>query len=279
MKKLPELPEVETVKEVLVQKIQGLTIKDVDLVYEPMVKNVHPQEFKEKLRSQKIQGITRRGKYLIIHLKDYYLLSHLRMEGKFFYEQADTNLIPHVHAIFEFDNEDQLWYQDVRKFGTFHLYDKVMDLEQTPPFKVLGLEPFDSEFTDIYLKQKLMNKKKPIKSLLLDQSVVCGLGNIYVDEVLFHAKVHPLTQSSKLTEKEIKDVVKYTVEVLKRAIFLKGTTIRTFSSQHGVSGTFQNELQIHQRKGEACYECQTIIEKIKVGGRGTYYCKRCQIIK
>lgn len=276
---MPELPEVETVKEALIEKIQGLIIKEVDLIYEPMVKNIQPQEFKKKVQNQKILEITRRGKYLIIHLENYYLLSHLRMEGKYLYEQSATELLPHVHAIFKLENEDQLWYQDVRKFGTFHLYDKEVDLEQTAPFKVLGFEPFDSEFNAIYLKQRLINRKKPIKSLLLDQSVVCGLGNIYVDEVLFHAKVHPLTQSSKLTEKEIEDVVKYTVEVLQRAITLKGTTIRTFSSQHGVLGSFQNELRVHQRKDEVCYECQTIIEKIKVGGRGTYFCKICQVVK
>ena len=273
---MPELPEVETVKEALNQTVKGQTIKDIELRYEPMVKNMSADEFKEKLINQTIQEVSRRGKYLVFHFDDYQLLSHLRMEGKYFYVDSDFELNSHVHVIFTLENGKRLLYQDTRKFGTYHLYDKAIDLETTAPFQVLGLEPFATEFTPSYVKEKIQNKKKPIKSLLLDQTVVCGLGNIYVDEVLYRARLHPLTSSSELTDKDIENVVKYTVEVLARAIELGGTTIRTFSSSHGVSGTFQNELLVHQRKGENCYECHTPIEKIKVGGRGTYFCPTCQ---
>ena len=273
---MPELPEVETVKEALNQTVKGQTIKEIELRYEPMVKNMSADEFKEKLINQTIQEVSRRGKYLVFHFDDYQLLSHLRMEGKYFYVDSDFELNPHVHAIFTLENGKRLLYQDTRKFGTYHLYDKAIDLETTAPFQVLGLEPFATEFTPSYVKEKIQNKKKPIKSLLLDQTVVCGLGNIYVDEVLYRARLHPLTSSSELTDKDIENVVKYTVEVLARAIEVGGTTIRTFSSSHGVSGTFQNELLVHQRKGENCYECHTPIEKIKVGGRGTYFCPTCQ---
>ena len=273
---MPELPEVETVKEALNQTVKGQTIKDIELRYEPMVKNMSADEFKEKLINQTIQEVSRRGKYLVFHFDDYQLLSHLRMEGKYFYVDSDFELNPHVHVIFTLENGKRLLYQDTRKFGTYHLYDKAIDLETTAPFQVLGLEPFATEFTPSYVKEKIQNKKKPIKSLLLDQTFVCGLGNIYVDEVLYRARLHPLTSSSELTDKDIENVVKYTVEVLARAIELGGTTIRTFRSSHGVSGTFQNELLVHQRKGENCYECHTPIEKIKVGGRGTYFCPTCQ---
>lgn len=273
---MPELPEVETVKEALNQTVKGQTIKEIELRYEPMVKNMSAAEFKEKLINQTIQEVSRRGKYLVFHFDDYQLLSHLRMEGKYFYVDSDFELNPHVHVIFTLENGKRLLYQDTRKFGTYHLYDKAIDLETTAPFQVLGLEPFATEFTPSYVKEKIQNKKKPIKSLLLDQTVVCGLGNIYVDEVLYRARLHPLTSSSELTDKDIENVVKYTVEVLARAIELGGTTIRTFRSSHGVSGTFQNELLVHQRKGENCYECHTPIEKIKVGGRGTYFCPTCQ---
>lgn len=273
---MPELPEVETVKEALNQTVKGQTIKEIELRYEPMVKNMSAAEFKEKLINQTIQEVSRRGKYLVFHFDDYQLLSHLRMEGKYFYVDSDFELNPHVHVIFTLENGKRLLYQDTRKFGTYHLYDKAIDLETMAPFQVLGLEPFATEFTPSYVKEKIQNKKKPIKSLLLDQTVVCGLGNIYVDEVLYRARLHPLTSSSELTDKDIENVVKYTVEVLARAIELGGTTIRTFRSSHGVSGTFQNELLVHQRKGENCYECHTPIEKIKVGGRGTYFCPTCQ---
>lgn len=273
---MPELPEVETVKEALNQTVKGQTIKEIELRYEPMIKNMSADEFKEKLINQTIQEVSRRGKYLVFHFDDYQLLSHLRMEGKYFYVDSDFELNPHVHVIFTLENGKRLLYQDTRKFGTYHLYDKAIDLETTAPFQVLGLEPFATEFTPSYVKEKIQNKKKPIKSLLLDQTVVCGLGNIYVDEVLYRARLHPLTSSSELTDKDIENVVKYTVEVLARAIEVGGTTIRTFRSSHGVSGTFQNELLVHQRKGENCYECHTPIEKIKVGGRGTYFCPTCQ---
>ena len=273
---MPELPEVETVKEALNQTVKGQTIKEIELRYEPMVKNMSADEFKEKLINQTIQAVSRRGKYLVFHFDDYQLLSHLRMEGKYFYVDSNFELNSHVHVIFTLENGKRLLYQDTRKFGTYHLYDKAIDLETTAPFQVLGLEPFATEFTPSYVKEKIQNKKKPIKSLLLDQTVVCGLGNIYVDEVLYRARLHPLTSSSELTDKDIENVVKYTVEVLARAIELGGTTIRTFRSSHGVSGTFQNELLVHQRKGENCYECHTPIEKIKVGGRGTYFCPTCQ---
>ena len=273
---MPELPEVETVKEALNQTVKGQTIKEIELRYEPMIKNMSADEFKEKLINQTIQAVSRRGMYLVFHFDDYQLLSHLRMEGKYFYVDSDFELNPHVHVIFTLENGKRLLYQDTRKFGTYHLYDKAIDLETTAPFQVLGLEPFATEFTPSYVKEKIQNKKKPIKSLLLDQTVVCGLGNIYVDEVLYRARLHPLTSSSELTDKDIENVVKYTVEVLARAIELGGTTIRTFRSSHGVSGTFQNELLVHQRKGENCYECHTPIEKIKVGGRGTYFCPTCQ---
>ena len=273
---MPELPEVETVKEALNQTVKGQTIKEIELRYEPMIKNMSADEFKEKLINQTIQAVSRRGKYLVFHFDDYELLYHLRMEGKYFYVDSNFELNSHVHVIFTLENGKRLLYQDTRKFGTYHLYDKAIDLETTAPFQVLGLEPFATEFTPSYVKEKIQNKKKPIKSLLLDQTVVCGLGNIYVDEVLYRARLHPLTSSSELTDKDIENVVKYTVEVLARAIELGGTTIRTFRSSHGVSGTFQNELLVHQRKGENCYECHTPIEKIKVGGRGTYFCPTCQ---
>ena len=276
---MPELPEVETVKEALKLHVQGYTIADIDVRFPKMIKTHEAEDFKALLKNQTIQDITRRGKHLIFHLDDYLVISHLRMEGKYFDRLVGDEPTKHVHVIWKFTNGKALWYDDVRKFGTFHLYPKDTDLEQTSQFKILGLEPFDPGLTYSYLTEKLAHKKKPIKSLLLDQTVFTGLGNIYVDEVLFRSRVHPLTISSKLTKKERENVIKYTQEVLSRAIALKGTTIKTFASEHGVAGTFQNELKVHTKKGEPCPVCGTIIEKIKVGGRGTYYCKKCQPLK
>ena len=276
---MPELPEVETVKEALKLHVMGKTVHDVDVFVPKMIKTHEAEAFKERLKNQTILDITRRGKHLIFHLNDYRMISHLRMEGKYFDRLVGEEPTKHVHLVLKFTDGKALWYDDVRKFGTFHLYSNETDLEQTSQFKILGLEPFDASLTLQYLTEKLKNKKKPIKSLLLDQTVFTGLGNIYVDEVLFRSRIHPLVISSKLTQNERANVIKYTKEVLGRAIELKGTTIKTFASEHGVAGTFQQELKVHTKKGEPCPECGTAIEKIKVGGRGTYFCKKCQPLK
>ncbi|HAX72722.1 MAG TPA: DNA-formamidopyrimidine glycosylase [Firmicutes bacterium] len=273
---MPELPEVEAVKDVLNQQLKGLIIKEVDVRYEPMIKNMSADAFISLLTNKTIESLSRRGKYLIFHLNEGYLVSHLRMEGKYFYTDLDFELNPHIHSIFKLDNEKQLLYQDVRKFGTFHYYENEEALKDAAPFQVLGVEPFSSEFNFEYVSQKLKNKKKPIKTLLLDQSVVAGLGNIYVDEVLFLAKINPQKSSQQLTDEEIKNVIKYTKEVLQKAVALKGTTIRSYTSALGVVGGYQNELLVHMKKDEPCVNCQTPIAKIKVGGRGTYYCPVCQ---
>ena len=275
---MPELPEVETVKEALKLKIKGVTIADFSITFEKMLKNSDAVVFRESILGQEILDIKRRGKYLIFELSDYYLLSHLRMEGKYFYGNGTEKMKErkHVHAKFLLSDGSELWYEDVRKFGTFHLYEVGVDLEKTPSFSPLGLEPFDEQFTIEYFMEKIASKKKPIKSLLLDQSIVCGLGNIYVDEVLFMSRIHPAKKSGELTREEARSVVKYTKEILKCAIELKGTTIKTFTSEHGTSGEYQNELKVHTKKGERCPSCSAVIEKIKVGGRGTYFCPICQ---
>ncbi|MGL4336552.1 MAG: DNA-formamidopyrimidine glycosylase [Turicibacter sp.] len=273
---MPELPEVETVKKALNTQIIGLKISAIEVLYEPMIKNIDLETFKQKLIHQTIKHLSRRGKYLIFHFDEGYLVSHLRMEGRYYYTDEMFELNPHVHCIFKLNNGMQLLYQDTRKFGTFHYYETEEDLEVAPPLLKLGVEPNSFDFNEAYLKEKLKNKKKPIKSLLLDQSVVAGLGNIYVDEVLFRANIHPEKVSQNLSDEEIKNVIKYTVKVLGRAVELGGTTIRTYRSQHGVSGQYQHELCVHQKANEPCTVCGTEITKIKVGGRGTYFCEVCQ---
>lgn len=273
---MPELPEVETVKEILKLKLVGLEIKDVFVHYDKMIKTSVVANFKSKLINQKFVDIKRRGKYLIFELGDYYLLSHLRMEGKFFYGDDENARQSHIHAEFLLCNGLKLRYEDVRKFGTFHLYEKDISLESTRAFSVLGPEPWADEFNVEDMMAFFKGRKMPIKSMLLSQKAVAGLGNIYVDEVLFAANIHPMKKSCDLTREEVKNVVHYTREILQQAIMYKGTTIRTFSSQHGSAGEFQNFLQVHTKKDEPCPKCTARILKTKVGGRGTYFCAICQ---
>ena len=273
---VPELPEVETVKKVLKSRLNALKVRDVFIHYDKMIKTSDADCFKGKVIGQTFVDVGRRGKYLIFELDDYNLLSHLRMEGKFFYGNDASIGDKHVHVEFLLCNGMKLRYEDVRKFGTFHLYEKGVTLESTPTFSVLGPEPWADEFNVDYVVEFLKGKKISIKSMLLSQKVVAGLGNIYADEVLFAANTHPMKRSGDLTHKEVKNVVHYTKEILSKAIQHKGTTIRTFSSQHGQDGEFQNFLQVHTKKDDPCPSCGSRILKMKVGGRGTYYCAVCQ---
>jgi len=273
---MPELPEVETVKRTLSTQIVGLTIKNVFVQVEKMIKTDSSTEFKMKLIGQKVIDITRRGKHLIFELDDYFILSHLRMEGKYFFGDEAGARDKHVHVEFVFDNGGKLRYEDTRKFGTFHLYEKPVDIQTTKPLAILGPEPWSDEFNPDSVQAFLAKKHMPIKSLLLAQKMVTGLGNIYVDEVLFASNIHPMKKSGDLTRTDAENVVKYTQEILAKAITYKGTTIQTFSYAHGSTGEFQNFLQVHTRKGEPCPRCETPVSKTKVGGRGTYYCATCQ---
>ena len=273
---MPELPEVETVKNSLKPRLVGLIIQDVLVHAEKMIKTSTPNEFRKQLIGQKIHDITRRGKYLIFELDDYFILSHLRMEGKYFFDTDEGARDKHVHVEFNFTGGSKLRYEDTRKFGTFHLYEKSVDLATTSSLSVLGPEPWSEEFTPDYLLAFLAKKQIPIKSLLLAQKVVTGLGNIYVDEVLFASSIHPMKKSGDLTRIEAENVVKYTQEILAKAVEYRGTTIQTFSYDHGMTGEFQNFLQVHTRKGEPCPRCSAPVLKTKVGGRGTYYCEKCQ---
>lgn len=271
---MPELPEVETVKNILKNKLVGLTIKDVKLHYPKIVEYPTSDIFINQIINQTINDVKRRGKWLMIELDDYYLLSHLRMEGKYNFKTNKDELNKHEHVTFYLSNNEELRYQDTRKFGRMHLIAKE-EVHKKEPLLSLGLEPWDKELTKEYLKDKYKNKKLPIKTVILDQNIIVGIGNIYADEVLFMSRISPLKQASMLTDNELEMIIINTQIVLTKAIKLGGTTIRTFSAGE-VHGRFQNELLIHGKAKEPCIVCKTPITKIQVNGRGTYYCEVCQ---
>lgn len=271
---MPELPEVETVKNTLKRQVLGKTIKNVQVLWN-LIEYPSVDEFKEKIINQTIMDIKRKGKWLMFELNDYYLLSHLRMEGKYFIRKNGEKIAKHEHIIFTFNDDTELRYHDTRKFGKMHLIEKnrVYDMK---PLNELGLEPWDDNLDINYLKEKYINKKLPIKTVLLDQSIITGIGNIYADEILFLSKINPLSKCHELECNELDNIIKYTREVLNKAIELGGTTIRSYESSEGVHGKFQNNLLVHNHEGDKCPSCGTIICKIKVNGRGTYYCSECQ---
>lgn len=273
---MPELPEVETVKNVLLSNVLDAKIINVEINYDRIIQNIEPLEFASRLRGEVIRDIKRRGKYLLFILDNYILISHLRMEGKYYIRDIDDELFKHEHVIFDLEDGRSLRYHDTRKFGVMYLYDTISceEVLKLEPLKRLGVEPFSDDLTVEYLKTRFIKTKRPIKTVLLDQSIISGLGNIYVNEVLFLSKIHPLTPANLLKDNQIKDIITCTIDVLNKAISLGGTTIHSFESSLEVSGRFQNELRVHMQ--EVCSDCHSKITKIFVGQRGTYFCEICQ---
>jgi len=272
---MPELPEVETVRMILKKKIVGKTIKNVLVYYEKIIKNANTDEFISLLKKQRLIDIERQGKYLIFIFSDIILLSHLRMEGKYLL-QTDGPYTKHEHIIFRFTDNNELRYHDTRKFGTMHIF-KTTDFTQVKrlsPLNKLGLEPFDIAMTPEYLAQKTLKLNRSVKSLLLDQSIISGLGNIYADEVLFLSKIHPQTNVKYLGIENFRALIENSRTVLSRAISYGGTTVRSFKASDEISGSFQNYLSVHTKTN--CPVCGRDIIKIKIIGRGTYLCENCQ---
>ena len=270
---MPELPEVQTVLDTLKSQIKDREIIDIKILYKPIVE-CNDRTFKKKLVGQHFRDFKRRGKYLLFEMDDITLVSHLRMEGKYFILDESFPLSKHDHVIFYLDNGKQLRYNDVRKFGRMELIEKEDDYVD---FKQLGPEPFSKDFNLKYCKEYLKNKRLPIKQVLLDQSFVAGIGNIYANEILFEIKVNPTIQANKLTDQNINDLIKATRKILQKAIKAGGTTIRSYTSSLGVTGRFQMKLNVHTM--DECKVCGSEIKKIVVGGRGTYYCPKCQKVK
>ena len=270
---MPELPEVETVRRTLKNLILNKKIINIDIRYQNIIEYPNVEEFKQKIINQTFNDIKRKGKWLMFELDDYYLLSHLRMEGKYNLKNKDIPYDKHEHVIFTLNDCETLRYKDTRKFGKMHLIKKD-EIYDRKPLNELGMEPF--EVDSLFVKEKYKNKKLPIKTVLLDQSIITGIGNIYADEILFLSNINPLKKANELTKKEIDSIIENTKITLEKAILKGGTTIRSYESSEGVHGKFQQELLVHNNEGKECSICSNKIIKIKVGGRGTYYCPNCQ---
>jgi formamidopyrimidine-DNA glycosylase len=267
---MPELPEVETVKRILSEKVTQETIKDVFVYYEPMIKD-GKNRFQDVI-GQTIEGFDRIGKHLIFQLSHAVMIVHLRMEGKF-YIKHDEPKEKHEHVIFVFASGKSLRFHDVRKFGTITLRTKANYL-LVPPLSLLGPEPNDAEPQALH--RLLKRKHVAIKTALLDQHVIAGLGNIYVDETLFRSGIHPLKKTDTLSYQDVETILRQARAVLEEAVSLGGSTVRSYTASLGVTGLFQTKLLVHMREGEPCKICQQTIIKMKVGGRGTYVCPHCQ---
>lgn len=277
---MPELPEVETVRRILENKINNKKIINVEILHDKLLRNIEKEDFINIITKQVVKSLDRNGKYLIFKLSDYFLVSHLRMEGKYFFieSQEEYNKIPnkkHILMCIYFEDGSSLYYHDVRKFGTIDLIEGKDELDYF--FKKLGNEPWDVDIETFIKKVNKSNRK--IKNILLDQSVIAGLGNIYVDEVLLKSKISPFTTGNMLDKKELENILINSDKTLKRAIELGGTTIRSYTSSLGSKGKYQNERVAYGMEGKPCYRCGNDIVKTKISGRGTYFCNNCQIKK
>lgn len=272
---MPEKPEVITVAESLKTKILGKKITGCNVYHDNIIAYPVSCEFKKKIIGQKINDITTRGKWIVMFLDKDSLLVHLRMEGKFFFRDKGEDLNKHEHVELILDDSISFRFHDVRKFGKMHLINKE-ETYKVKPLSELGYEYYDKGLTKEYLFDAFKNKKLPIKTVLLDQSIITGIGNIYDDEILFMSGIDPNRKACDVTLEECQKIIDNCVIVLDKAVKLGGTTIKSFTSSEGVHGLFQNELLIHGRRGEECKNCGTEITKIKINGRGTYYCTKCQ---
>ncbi|MEK4565877.1 DNA-formamidopyrimidine glycosylase [Alkalihalobacillus sp. FSL R5-0424] len=274
---MPELPEVETVKRTLEELVVGKTIQSVEIAWPNIIKRpADPAEFTTEIKGQTIHSMRRRGKFLLFDLDDLVMVSHLRMEGRYGVYKEEDEPVPHTHVTFGFSDGTELRYQDVRKFGTMHLFEKGKE-EETMPLIQLGVEPFDNAFTIELLKNASRKTTRKIKPFLLDQKTVVGLGNIYVDEALFRARIHPERLAHSLTDEEFKRLHHSIVETLSEAVKLGGSSIKSYVNGQGEMGMFQQTLEVYGRKNESCKHCDDTIIRIVVGGRGTHYCPTCQV--
>jgi formamidopyrimidine-DNA glycosylase len=267
---MPELPEVETIKNDLLPRIAGRTINAVRIYDHRPLQGLAPGEFAAGLIGEVITGLSRRGKYLVFGLSSgWNLIIHLRMTGALLWNPRDGE--PFTRAEFTFDDGSMLVYADVRRFGTFNLVPDQSDITGK-----LGIEPFDRVFSPAWLKKALSVHDTPIKSVILKQDLIAGIGNMYADEALFAAKIHPQRAANSLDAGEIHALHRSIIGVLKKGIRNKGASIRNYRCPDGGQGTAHREFCVAHREGDPCPGCGQPVSRIVVGQRGTYFCGNCQ---
>lgn len=274
---MPELPEVETVLRTIQPKLIGLRFTGVQITLPKIIRMPDdPEKFKDNIIGKEILKISRRGKYLLFNLTDgFNLLVHLRMTGRLLYCQANEPLAKYTHLILVLDNGCHLRYADMRQFGHLWLLPEE-DMNNLAGYKDLGIEPLEAKFTVSYLRKELKQKHTRIKPLLLDQTFIAGLGNIYADEALHRAKINPERLAATLKPREAAQLHQTVRDVLLEGIEHRGSTVRDFIDGDGQPGNYQNLLRVYGREGKPCRNCGHNIVRKKIAGRSTYFCPTCQ---
>ena len=271
---MPELPEVETIRRRLAPLVEGRRLRSLEVLDPKWCQPLHPQELRDALEGRVVERLARRGKYLIWEAEDeVYLLMHLRMTGTVLYDPPLNTLYQRVH--FELDDGHVLTFCDPRRFGTGELALGYDDVEEFLDAR-LGVEPLSPDFTTEHLYLQTRKRRTPIKALLLDQRRVAGVGNIYANEALFRARIHPLRSAGLLKRTQVAALRDAVVASLEAGLGAGGASIDDFRHPDGVMGSFQNEFLVHSREGEPCTVCGTPVRKFVAPGRGTYACESCQ---
>jgi formamidopyrimidine-DNA glycosylase len=274
---MPELPEVETIRLALEPYVVGRTFDRVDINDPRLVRPFEPLAVGAELEGERVAALERRGKYLIVRFESgRALLIHLRMTGSLRHVGAGGKLSddPHRRAVVKLDDGSDVAYRDVRRFGTWHL----LEPHEVDEYlgRRLGGEPLARTFTGPRLGERLAGRRAPLKAALLDQRTVAGLGNIYVDEALWRAQLHPLREAGSLDADELRRLTKAIREALRAGLARQGASLRDYSTPDGRRGRAQERFRVYGREGEPCPRCGTPIDKIRTGGRGTWYCPNCQ---
>lgn len=269
---MPELPEVETVARVLRPQLRGKKILGTRINWPRHIDRPSPKEFQLRIAGLRFIDVNRRAKFLVMPLEHgETLLIHLRMSGHLYIAETSAPNDQYAHTIFELDNNQELRFQDTRKFGRVYLVNDPQEV-----LGQLGPEPLDPSFTAEKLAEIMGRRKRTLKPYLLDQTVIAGIGNIYADEALFHAGLLPTRRSDTLTPAEIAALHEGIQQVLQLGIAREGASISTYVKPDGEKGDMQNAVMVFRRTGQTCYRCGHPIERMKLGGRSTHYCPGCQ---
>ena len=274
---MPELPEVETIRASLAPGLQGRGFDRVAILDSRLTRPEPPEVVAAELEGERVADVRRRGKYLIVGFESgRHLLVHLRMTGNVLHPAPDGYRDdPHVRAVVRLDDGSDVIYRDVRRFGTWDLLEPG-DLDTYFAERRLGREPLERGFTAKSLGASLAGRRAPVKAALLDQRAVAGVGNIYADEALWYAQIHPLTPAGHLSESDVAALRDGVRKALRLGIRRQGATLRDYRRSDGGQGQMQNEFRAYGREGEPCERCGTPIAKTRAGGRGTWYCPSCQ---
>ena len=273
---MPEMPEVENIVIGIKDFIENKKIVDVEIIKGDVIKSPSSDEYRKLLQDKIIKSLKRRGKYIIMSLDDERLnIIHLRMTGKLLYKQENEDIDKYSCVIYHLEDKTKLIYADIRRLGTLDLI-TTDEISRLKGLYTLGAEPLSSEFTIEYLKDCLDKSKTKIKPFLLNQKNVAGLGNIYVDEALAISKIHPERKANSLNDEEIERLHQAINLVINEGIRDGGTSFRDYRNGLGEKGSHQDKLYVYNRKGKECRFCHTLITKIVLNGRGTYFCPNCQ---